>query len=258
VFVAGLPGTGKSLLVQQAAVIGSDLGRRVHLLQWDVARLAFDTPEILARYPEEDGVTHAAIRVAAGRWARAAVRRWHTEHPDPTDLLVGETPLAGERFMELARPRDDDLEPLLASDATLFLVAVPSREVRRVIEAAREKEIAAPAHARDAASAPPHLVQRHWEELEHVADEVGVARTALAGTYDPELYTRVYRAVLRHRRTVVVPLMRVLTVEENVHEVLATAREIVPGADEVEHAIAEQMRRTDAEVEREAAEWYRL
>jgi hypothetical protein len=230
----------------------------VHLLQWDVARLAFDTPDILMRYPEEDGVTHAAIRVAAGRWARAAVRRWHEEHLDPADVLVGETPLAGERFMELARPRDDDIEPLHASDASLFLVPVPSREVRRVIEAAREREIAAPAHARDAASAPPHLVQRHWEELEHVADELGVARTALPGTYDPELYTRVYRAVLRHRRTLVVPLMRVLQVDENVHDVPTGAREIVPSAAEVEDAIAEQMRRSDADVEREAAEWYRL
>src|SRR5204862_4841657 len=120
--------------------------------------------------------------------------RWHGAHPDPSHLLIAEAPLAGERFMELARPRDDDIEPLLASEATLFLVPVPSRVVRRAIEDARERETSAPVDARDSTSAPPHLVLRHWLELENVADSLGVARTALAGTYDPELYAAVDRA----------------------------------------------------------------
>jgi len=257
VFVAGLPGAGKSLLVQQAALIAGEVGRSVHLLQWDVARLAFDTPEILARYPEIDGVTHAAIRIAVGRWARTAVLRWHRAHPDPEHLLIGETPLAGERLMELARPRNDALEPLLAGDATLFLIPVPSREVRRAIETARGREIAAPSHARDMASAPSHLVQRHWDELEAVADELGIARTA-PGTYDPELYASVYRALLRHRRALVVPIARVLPVEGTVHEVPPGAREIVPSAAEVDSAIASQLTRSDDDVAREAADWFRV
>jgi hypothetical protein len=258
VFVAGLPGAGKSLLVQQAALLAADLGRSVHLLQWDVARLAFDTPEILARYPETDGVTHAAIRIAAGRWARGAVLRWHRAHPEPEHLLIGETPLAGERLMELARTRDDALEPLLASDATLFLIPVPSREVRRAIESARGREMSAPVHERDAASAPPHLVQSHWDELEAVADALGIARTALPGTYDPELYARVYLELLRDRRALVVPIARVIPLEGTVHDVPPGAREIAPSAAEVETAIATQMARSDDEIERDAAEWFRL
>ena len=239
--------------MQQAALIAADLGRSVHLLQWDVARLAFDTPEILARYPEKGDVTHAAIRIAAGRWARVAVLRWHRDHPDPEELLLGETPLAGERFMELARPRDDALEPLLASDATLFLIPVPSRDVRRAIEASRAREMATPAHGRDTASAPPHLVQRHWDEIEALAAALGIAAPALPGTYDPELYAAVYRAVLRHRRSLVVPIVRVLPALGSVHEVPPGAREIVPTAREVEAAIGEQMARPD--LEREAADW---
>ena len=257
-FVAGQPGAGKSLLVQQAAIIATDLGRRVHLLQWDVARLAFDRPEILARYPEVDGITHPAIRIAVGRWARAAVAAWHRAHPDPSHLLIGETPLAGERLMELARPRRDDLEPLLASEAALFLIPVPSREVRRAIEAARAAEIASPVHERDASSAPPHVVERHWRELEELADALGIERTALPGVYDPELYASVYRALLRHRRAIVVPVTRVTRVEGNVHEVPAGAREIVPTLAEVETAMAEQRSRGDDAIEREAADWYRL
>ena len=40
VFLAGLPGTGKSLLVHQIGHLARAGGRAIHLLQWDVARPA--------------------------------------------------------------------------------------------------------------------------------------------------------------------------------------------------------------------------
>jgi hypothetical protein len=43
-----------------------------------------------------------------------------------------------------------------------------------------------------------------------------------------------------------------------VHDVPPGAREIVPSAAEVETAIATQMARSDDEIERDAAEWFRL
>jgi adenylylsulfate kinase-like enzyme len=54
VFLAGLPGTGKSLLAHQLAHMASDAGRTIHLLQWDVARPVFEasaagTPHQLSR-----------------------------------------------------------------------------------------------------------------------------------------------------------------------------------------------------------------
>ena len=42
VFFAGLPGTGKSLLIHQLAHVAHARGRRIHLLQWDVARPVFE------------------------------------------------------------------------------------------------------------------------------------------------------------------------------------------------------------------------
>src|SRR6266542_1686672 len=90
VFFAGLPGVGKSLLIQQTALLATEAGRLVHLLQWDVARGAFETSAILARYPEVDGITHAAIRKAAGFWVRAAVHRWDGTYADPDHLLFVE------------------------------------------------------------------------------------------------------------------------------------------------------------------------
>ena len=104
VFIAGLPGVGKSLLLRELAEAAHRHGRRVHLLQWDVARRPFDAPALLARYPEVDGITHAVLRKAAGLWARDAVAAWAERHLDGEGLLAGETPLIGHRFVELARP----------------------------------------------------------------------------------------------------------------------------------------------------------
>ena len=257
VLIAGLPATGKSLLTQESARIALDIGRRVHLLQWDVARLPFDRPDILARYPEVDGVTHPAIRIAAGRWARRAVARWHAAHPDPVHLLIAETPLAGERFMALARPSDDAIEPLLASDATLALIPVPSREVRRVIEDARARDMAVPVRPGERSSAPPHLVDAHWLELERVADTLGIVVPGLRGTYDPDLYATVFRRALRHRRTIEVPITRVLEVDPEVEPPVG-ATDIVPSAAEVDDALAEQEARPADETRRVTEEWYRV
>ena len=43
IFLAGLPGTGKSLLLQQLAILAHGFGRRPHLLQWDGCRLPCST-----------------------------------------------------------------------------------------------------------------------------------------------------------------------------------------------------------------------
>ena len=139
VFFAGLPGVGKSLLAQQLANLAHATGRQIHLLQWDVARLAFETGAVLARYPEVDDTTHSVIRKAVGLWARNAVLRWHGDYPDSDSLLIGETPLIGNRLIELVRPRDDSVENLLMDERTRFVVPIPSREVRRLIEDSRRR-----------------------------------------------------------------------------------------------------------------------
>lgn len=147
VFVAGLPGVGKSLFIRELARAAHRAGRTVHLLQWDVARTAFATPAIDARYPERDGVTHAVIRKAIGQWARGAVLRWAREH-DAAHILIGEVPLVGNRLLDLAQVQTDDAEPLLAGPDTLFVTPVPSIAVRAVIEGARGRTSATRSPAR--------------------------------------------------------------------------------------------------------------
>ena len=80
---AGLPGTGKSLLVQQLTQLAASAGRRVHLLQWDVARPPFEASAAGRRYPVVDGVTHPVIRKAVGLWARRAVVAWDEATRNP-------------------------------------------------------------------------------------------------------------------------------------------------------------------------------
>ena len=258
VFFAGLPGVGKSLMIQQAALIAQEAGRAVHLLQWDVARGAFETPGILGRYPEVDGVTHAAIRKAVGLWAREGVRRWDQAHPEARHLLIGETPLIGNRLIELAQRREDGVEPLLAGRQTLFLIPAPSREVRQAIEAARAREMADPRHDRERANAPPTLVRAHFKEINQVAGLLGLPASRAGGDYDPDVYVGVYRRLLRFRHATVLPLTSVLPVRVSPYDLDEVASELLPTRNDVDRLMAWVDGRSQAELQREVDDWYRL
>lgn len=236
VFLAGLPGTGKSLYLQQQALLAHRAGRRVHLMQWDTARSPFETEATLARYPEVDGVTHAAIRKAVGSWARGAVADWARTHPDPADMLIGELPVVGNRFTELLERRADDAEPLLAGPESLFFLPVPSRGLRAHIEAARASTIAAPGHEREARDAPPAVVTAHWQAVDDLADRMGLARGA-AG-YDPDRYRAVFARILTHRNTCCLEADRVWPTAGSVYDLDMPVRELLATPAEVAAAFA--------------------
>ena len=113
VFFAGLPGVGKSLLLQQLTLMALAAGRAAHLVQWDTARQPFESP----RYPLDQGATHPMVIKAAGTWLRRALLDWDYAHSQANAILIGELPLIGGRFMEIVRPADDEAEPLLADSA---------------------------------------------------------------------------------------------------------------------------------------------
>ena len=212
VFFAGLPGTGKSLLLHQLVHLAVATGRRVHLLQWDVARPVFEASPAGQRYPLVDGVTHPVIRKAAGLWVRQAVVEWSDRHPGPERMLIGETPFVGGRFIELARRIDDRAEALLASPSCRFVLAVPSPEVRRFLESERERRSASPLHPREREDAPPSVLRDLWRELVEVARSLGI--DGPDREYDPGPYQRVFEGVLRHRNVDVVPLDVILPTGE--------------------------------------------
>lgn len=221
VFFAGLPGVGKSLLLKQLALLAHAAGRRVHTLQWDVARPAFETPDLLTRYPESEGVTHPALRKAIGLWARRELLAWHANHPDPAHMLIGEVPLIGNRLIELVQHQTDPAEGLLNSKAVLFVLPVPSREVRQAIETARAASIANPQHAQEKHDAPPAILDMLWCDVHRLAHHLGLPGASPDETspYDPVLYRDVYLDLLRHRHSEVLPLDRLLPVDGSVYDV---------------------------------------
>src|SRR5262249_7387862 len=177
------------------------------------------------RYPLADGVTHAVIRRAAGLWVRDALADWSERHRAPEHFLVGETPFVGNRFVELARRIDDRAEALLASPACRFAIATPSRDVRRFLEAQRERRAADPLHPREREDAPPHVLRDLWQNLAALAG----GATGVPTPYDPAVYAGVYERVLRHRNTEVVHLDMILPTERiSVYDYAFAPRDLVP------------------------------
>ena len=227
VFVAGLPGTGKSRLIRELAHRAHPEGRGVHLLQWDVARPVFEACPAGARYPQVGGVTHGVIRLAVGRWARWAVAEWHARAA-PDGLLIGETPFVGGRLIELARPAEDAAEALLAGPTTRFLLPVPSARLRAHLEAERERRAARPLHPREREDAPPAVLRALWREV------AGGDRP-----YDPDVYEALYLRLLARRHAAVLRLDTIAPGAESAYDLRVPIRDLVPTAEEARRAIHE-------------------
>ncbi len=244
VFLAGLPGTAKSFFVNRLAHLAHAAGRTVSLLQWDVVRPVFEGTPPGSRYPMAGGVTHPVIRKAAGMWVRGALAQWGARCHEPAHLLIGETPFVGNRFIELARRADDAAEPLLAAPSCLFVVPVPSVGVRQFLEAERSRRSKAAVHDRERQDAAPNVLRELWEELAMVArrleGELGVSgEQAGPGTYDPVVYERVYRHVLRHRSTEVLAVTEVAPgAPASAHAFAVSTTDIIPAPDEAAACIA--------------------
>ena len=251
VFFAGLPGVGKSLLLQQLALLARDAGRRVHLLQWDVARQPFETP----RYPVKQGATHPTVIRAVGAWSRGAVFEWEAAHCGRGDMLIGEVPLIGGRFMELVRPADDAAETLLGNERTQFVLPVPSREVRAAIEARREQTIANPRHENEAHDAPPDLLRALWKDLNEVAFRLGLSDSVENAPYSAAIYASVYAHFLSHRYSLTVNVRRLLPIAASVYEGL----DGLPNLQATVQEAAESLARVEAEAALDdAGAWYEL
>ena len=276
VFFTGLPGMGKSLMIQQLAHLASAAGRRIHLLQWDVARPVFEASKAGQAYPLVDGITHVVIRKAVGLWARRAIADWQRAYPAPEHLLIGEAPLVGGRLIELARPAADAAEPVLSAESSSFAIPVPSRDVRHFLESERERRAARPGHAREREDAPPDLLRELWRALVTVGCELGVPGTAAAAAatrlnvtdahadaggappYDPLVYQRVYERVLARRRVDAIMVDAVLSTTGSAYDFAIAREELTPSAADAARCIREVEHRYPdlARLQRETERWY--
>ena len=259
VFITGLPGVGKSLLIQQLALIAKGMGRQVHLLQYNVAREPFETESNILKYPEVEGVTDPAIRKAVGLWARTAVHQWHQQHPDPANLLIGELPLIGNRFIELVEIHEDAVESVLSSDQAQFVVPVPSWEVREVIEATRARTIADPQHEREKLDAPPNVLQALWQQVNSLAREIRLTKTNPQTPYNPYIYGGVYQALLQHRQAKLLLIDQVLRPSQSVYEMDVVVSQLQATPAEVAHFMQQVEKRYTRQALKDAvANWHAI
>lgn len=260
VFFSGLPGVGKSLYIRELARVAHAMGRRLFSLQWDVARPAFTSPAILARYPDRDGIAHVMVRKAVGQWVRQAVVRWDREHAEEASFLIGEVPLIGHRLLELVQVRSDDAEPLLADAGSLFVTPVPSVAVRAAIERARQRTFSNPSNPREKEDAPVNVVQESWAETRALAVELGLAAPVPAGEppFDPDIYAAVYRHLLRRRNAMTLRVEVELAQIASVYDYTAHVTDVVPTRAEADSMVARlECERTLPEIEAEVARWAR-
>jgi hypothetical protein len=258
VFFAGLPGVGKSLLIRELAQMAHSLGRRVHLLQWDVARQGFLSNAMLAKYPDAAGVTHFVVRKSMGIWSRKAVFKWSVANPGTTDLLITEAPLIGNRFVELAVPGDDKAESILIAENSCFIIPVPTRKVRIAIKAARVESTRNPRHPRERGDAQPNVMDAVWAELSDAATRLGLGSRSHK-IYNPDTYKEVYLAVLKYRKCVVLPIDIVIaTGNSSVYTLQIPFHDVLPTITEAKESIAEVERTYPvlASLEGKMACWY--
>ena len=261
VFLTGLPGVGKSLLLNQLAHLAHFSGHQVYLLQWDILRDAFMTDRIASLFPDTDGITHSVIRRAAGLWVRQAVAQWHQKHLGEKSILIGEAPLIGNRLLELVLPRNDAAESILLEKSTRFVLPIPSRRIRRLMEAARQTSIKNPRNSRELNDAAPEVLKALWRELIRAAMALNIPTPPKGSDedYDPRIYESVYLQVLKHRRYEITRLNITLsTHSRSVYTFNMPVEELIPNASEVSHSI-EEVEHTYPNLhglEQDMEEWY--
>jgi hypothetical protein len=256
VVFCGIPGVGKSLFLREQHSLALLAGRRVHRLEWDVARQAFEQSTILSRYPEIDGSTHVMIRRAIGIWSRAAIQRWSECHAGQRDMLLIEAPLVGARLIEIAQVIDDGAEPLLSAQETQFFVPTPTRQVRLAIEAARRAESTANRHLRDAANASPRVVDELWRNVAVTAERLGLVSPDVTSSYSPTTYYAVYEAVLRHRHASQIPIETIIEDPGSPHVMGSPIEELVPLPTEALELLARAEAEGAEPIAERATRWY--
>ena len=199
VVISGMPGVGKSLYINQFKDIALQLEREVIVIQWDVARKAFETPEIAKRFPTGDGEVHNGLKLSVGKWLVDTFVEWIAANKEGNGLLLIEAPLVGHRFVELMHKQSDkNLENILTSDDFQVIVPIPSKEIRHKIEQDRNAQVSE--NAKDWSGAKPSVMLLLWKEICGIANEMGKT-IPMDGQppYDPDIYKFVFGEILKHR-----------------------------------------------------------
>jgi len=214
VIFSGLPGVGKSLYINAFKAIAQNKAKDLDIIQWDVARKAFETDYISSYYPMGDGTVHNGLKLIAGLWLMDVVREWIDFNRSSDNILLIEAPLVGNRFIELMQKQlDDNLENFLSSELCQVVVPIPSTKVRAAIEAERERQVSE--DAKVWSGAKPSVMLMLWKDTCIIANEFGKKiDVSEQPPYDPEIYLHVYSKILKHRNLVPLYIDEIFEVPE--------------------------------------------
>ena len=202
VVFSGLPGVGKSLYIKEFQLIAKSYDRPVDVIQWDVARKAFETESILEHFPMGEGTVHNGLKLIAGKWLMDELSLWVDSNWGSDRILLIEAPLVGHRFIELAKiSADSELEEILSSTDLAVVMPIPTSTVRAKIEEERRRQV-----KDDAAvwsGAKPSVMLMLWKMTCGIANEFG-KNIDMSGQppYDSAIYKFVFAEILKHRNFV--------------------------------------------------------
>jgi len=190
------------LYINEFKNIAAAEGRAITVIQWDIARKAFETAEILEHFPMGKGVVHNGVKLSVGAWLLDTIKKWLAGHSKKEDLLLIEAPLVGHRFIEIANTQEDEiLEQFFNSEGFQIICPIPSKKVREKIEADRAAQLSE--DAKVWTGAKPSVMLMLWKMICGVANEFG-RNISMDGQppYDPEVCEFVFRKILKHRHFV--------------------------------------------------------
>lgn len=231
----GLPGVGKSLYVKQFIKIVQKLDRPLTVIQWDMARKAFETPEIFEKFPMGDGTVHNGVKVSIGKWFIHEVDQWRMLHAFDDHILLIEAPLVGHRFIELVTPtKHDQLEHFLSNEVCQIVAPIPSKELRKKIEADRKAQV--DDNATQWIGAKPSVMLMLWKMICGIANEMGKdIDMESQPQYDPTIYEFVFSNILKHRHFTPLHIGEIFKVDISEESELAVTDSLVATAEQANH-----------------------
>ncbi len=254
----GLPGTGKSLLINQFYQLTKAQGREPQIIQWDVARKEFETEKNRNLFPTKSGQVHPVVRLSAGYWLLDYLKQWSQKNFEILQkVLLVEAPLVGNRFSELIHLQSDqELEQYLSSKKVQFVLPVPSLKVRDKIEDDRALQVSET--AKTWSGAKPSVMRQLWLDTLNIAKTLDIT-TFQGEKYDPQVYAKTYQ-LLSHRRNLrILPIDRVYPINIENESTLHSLKNEIPSAAEVDLLIQKTTYKypTDKDTIEAVQNWYK-
>ncbi len=243
-------------------MIAKTAKRRVKMIRWDIALAPFQEERILAKYPDVVDGSHPIVRRAAGHWGRQSIARWLVENTDPTEIIIGEVPIVGNRYSEFVQTLPDQAEQVLASDSAAFFYPVPTPEVRERLEAIRRATFAKPQHPHEAKDAPPATMDLAWRLTHEKALQLGLVApddVDAHGEYSEIAYRRFFDHLLQHRVSRALEVDAIYSGGGSAHDLESGFTELIATPTDAASAIAEiEMMMSAEEAAQAVQDWYKV